>query len=260
MLTRPTTVLFPIPPIPNPPQILPNFPFEKLTQLPPVTWDPDYWTSKNTSIIVQANYVNTTLGMQTFESSSIPVGWGFYAMKISSSWLQGHASNNLTLYIVSLDNTNPDAVSQSFTGPTVMATKKPVTYYHQPHAQAPSGASLYIAIPLIVAFVIACLIGVCWWNRKERKIALGNIMGRNRGYGERKTKRQRLGLGKNKRGVVAEEQELVSEGIYRDAPVREEVFHRRDNEDLGSLVGTPTEERTNYFRDEMRRQEAERRQ
>jgi hypothetical protein len=53
---------------------------------------------------------------------------------------------------------------------------------------------------------------------------------------------------------------LTEGGQYRDVPVEREdrrtTGHARaDSDSLGSLVGTPTEERTNYFRDEMRRQE-----
>ncbi len=90
-------------------------------------------------------------------------------------------------------------------------------------------------------------------------------MGRRRGYGVGKSKRQRLGLGKKKGAIQLRTQELTAEGQYRDAPVEHEIrapAHRRgDSDGLASLVGTPTEERPrggNVFRDEMRRQERDR--
>jgi hypothetical protein len=88
-------------------------------------------------------------------------------------------------------------------------------------------------------------------------------MGRRNGYGVGQSRRQRLGLRKKKDGVIQlRDQELTAGGEYRDAPLPEEsgrpTRHARADSDLGSLVGTPTEERTNYFRDELQRQERNR--
>ncbi len=97
-------------------------------------------------------------------------------------------------------------------------------------------------------------------NRKHRRIGLGNVMGRRNGYGTGKSRSQRLGLSKKKAGAIQlRDQELTAEGVYRDAPASGGNRHERDDSDaLGSLAGTPTEERTNYFRDEMRLQEQHR--
>ena len=146
-----------------------------------------------------------------------------------------------------------------------MVTNKPAEYYRQPKTPVPKGQSLYIALPTVFGFVLLCVCGGYIINRKHRKIGLGNVMGRRNGYGVGKSRSQRLGLGKKKAGAIRlREQELTAGGQYRDAPVQREdsgraASHARaDSDALGSLAGTPTEERTNYFRDEMRRQEQSR--
>lgn len=71
----------------------------------------------------------------------------------------------------------------------------PKSYFHQPPTPAPHGQSLYIALPLIFAFIIVCVLGTFFWNRKHRRIGLGSIMGRRKGYGVGKSREQRLAGG-----------------------------------------------------------------
>lgn len=144
-----------------------------------------------------------------------------------------------------------------------MVTNEPPDYYHQPPTEAPKGRDLYIALPAAFGFIILCVCGGCLINRKQRKIGLGNVMGRRKGYGAGKSRSQRLGLGKkNGDAILLREQELGSDGRYQDVPIDEErrgrTRERTGSADLGSLVESPTENRTNYFRDEMRRQEQQR--
>ena len=90
-------------------------------------------------------------------------------------------------------------------------------------------------------------------------------MGRRKGYGTGKSRAQRLGL-RNKKagGIQLREQELAANGQYQDvlgdrnAAAGSAGRARADSDGLGSLAGSPTEERTNYFRDELRRQEQSR--
>lgn len=144
----------------------------------------------------------------------------------------------------------------------------------------PQGAALYIALPTVLGLLAVCGVGTCLWNRHHRRILLPNVMGRN--YDVSKTGRSRLGLKKKggKAAVANEriqlmERELQAEGgeVYHDLPDPADR-PRRDSDALGSLVGTPTEERRmefgrpgagdgagrtpatgNAFRDELRRQE-----
>jgi len=80
---------------------------------------------------------------------------------------------------------------------------------------------------------------------------LGNVMGRRgHGYGERKSRRQRVGRGK---GAIRLEEQEIRSPEYRD----DARGHAR-GDSLGSLVSedaiTPAGGRGNHFRDEVQRQ------
>lgn len=223
-----------------------------------VTWDTNFFTQKNGSVIIQVNYVNTTGGVQAFQSPITVNAYGFYAWTIDKAWLQDKSSNNVTLFMMLL---NPQADQpQNIRGPTLEITNRPKDYYRQPKTQAPKGQSLYIALPTVFGFILLCVCGGYIINRKRRKIGLGNVMGRRNGYGVGKSRSQRLGLGKKNTGAIKlRDQELTADGQYRDRPAdnedgRRATGHARvDSDGLGSLAGTPTEERRDYFRDDMRR-------
>ncbi|RFU25756.1 hypothetical protein B7463_g10588, partial [Scytalidium lignicola] len=225
-----------------------------------VTWDTSFFPGPNTTIVVQANYVNASDGgPQAFQSKMVPSSYGFISWTIDKAWMKDMESNNLTLFITSLGT---NAVSTP--GPTVMVTTAPKPpVYHQPRPQAPKGQSLYIALPTVFGFVLLCLVGGFFFNRKHRHIGLGNVMGRRKGYGVGKSRAQRLG---KKGGAIQLRDHDLGGGDaeYRDAPApeqnrsaeREQYGHARaDSDALGSLAGTPTEDRRNFFREEMRRQE-----
>ncbi|KAE9368456.1 hypothetical protein N431DRAFT_347489 [Stipitochalara longipes BDJ] len=228
-----------------------------------VTWDATYFAVKNATVIIVANYLNSSNGGQVaFSSAMTGAAAGFYVWTIEKGWLQGLGSNNITLWINPLNPTDGEA--HSLGGLNLEVTNKPVKYYHPPPTSAPTGQSLYIALPTVFGFIILCVCGGAIINRKHRKIGLGNVMGRRNGYGVGKSRSQRLGLRKKKDGAIQlRDQELTAGGQYRDAPLpqeRERPFGhaRADSDALGSLAGTPTEERTNYFGDEMQRQERSR--
>lgn len=184
---------------------------------PTVTWDINYLAEKNATVIVQVNYVNASDGgPQAFESPITANYRGFYALTIDKAWLEGHSWNNVTLYLFP---SNPAANEpQSFTGPTVMVTNRPPTWYRQPKTSAPKGETLYIALPCVFGAIIVMVCGTHLWNRKNRKIGLGNVMGRREGYGSRKSRVQRLGLDKRSKieDIRLREQELTADGQYRD--------------------------------------------
>lgn len=230
-----------------------------MTNIKVVTWDSSYFGS-NETLFVQGNYVNTTRdGQQAFEYGPISNSWGFISWTIKSDWLRSLPSNNVTFYITAQGG-------RSVSGPMVMITTSPTPGpYHQPPTQPPKGKDLYIALPAVGGFIILCLCGGFIFNRKQRRIGLGNVMGRRKGYGVGKSRRQRLGLGKKNGAIQLREQELRADGQYRDVPVEQEARApgrvRSDSDGLASLVATPTEERPrggNVFREEMRRQEQER--
>lgn len=138
-------------------------------------------------------------------------------------------------------------------GPTVLVTSSPTPV--QEPSKPPSGPALYIALPTALGFVVLMIFGTCIWNRKTRKIGLGNIMGRG-GYGVGKSRRQRVfGNGARKDRILLTEQEGGQ--VYRDEPLRSgddggwereapgrlDGMPRRDSDALGSLAGTPTQDR-----------------
>lgn len=217
-----------------------------------------------------ANYNNATGGgPQAYESEQTLNSWGYVSFKIEKSWLQGASSNNLTLYITSLENTaHGSHETESRKGPTITITSRPYQpYTPPPPTKAPTGASLYIALPTVAAFIILVVCGGCIINSKHRRIGLGNVMSRNRGYkpASKKARRQRLDLVTKGDSQVHDHELQTGSGIYRDVPVhwREDdpftdkpgtgpgitiskprMNHiRHASEDLDSLVDTPKIER-----------------
>jgi hypothetical protein len=134
--------------------------------------------------------------------------------------------------------------------------------YRQPKTPAPKGQSLYIALPIVFGFIVICLVGGFYWNRKHRQIGLGNVMGRRKGYGVGKSRTQRMREETKEGAIQLREQELTAHGQYKDVSspppaksrdIRDGGHARGDSEALGSLAGSPPER--NVFREEMRRQE-----
>ncbi|KAH8906076.1 hypothetical protein BR93DRAFT_969295 [Coniochaeta sp. PMI_546] len=257
-----------------------------------ITWDPTFFPSSNTTVRVTGSYFNSTTGLttsQAFSSGSLAAAWSFYAWTVDSSLLSSSPGGvNISLAIAAL---TPGATAMTpFQGPVVKVAK-PAGYVPEP-AKAPTGPALYIGLPTVLGFVVVVLVGTCWWNRNHRKIGLGSVMGRGKGYGAGKSRRQRMfgGAGKRERkeqGIRLMERDVTGAGgveVYRDEvrPERPRVvtkseggsfdygMPRRDSDALGSLAGSPTEERHpnvsgratagngNAFRDELSRQERER--
>ncbi|KAI2628078.1 hypothetical protein GGS26DRAFT_132476 [Hypomontagnella submonticulosa] len=237
------------------------------------TWDTSFFPAPNTTILVQGNYLNETTGQvtdQAFESPKWSASWGFWSYKIEESLMKYQSAKNITLQLATL--TANGSESRIIPGPRVL-----VTHYPGPQPESgktPDTTALVIALPTVFGFIALCLVGTCIWNKKTRKIGLGNIMSRGRhGYGIGKSSRSRMGFGKKNKAnerIQLMEREIEAEGgeVYRDMPDRP----RRDSDALGSLAGTPTEERRmdfhvpgsrdqrdrNLFRDELRRQNDER--
>lgn len=234
---------------------------------------------------LKGTYINSTTGIagdDAFKSDDIRASWSYYAWTPSRSYLSkgnGKAVNvTLTLDALASDG---ETVTKSYAGPTVLVTKAPT--YHQASPTMPSGAALYIGLPVIFGFCLIMICGVCMWNRKTRKISVGNIMSRGRrGYGVAKSRAKRMTMhGRKKKQAIRMMDNLPEDQIYRDEPGRFDghrdyqydedardvglgIAHghaRRASDGLGSLAGTPTSEHFpngNAFREEMERQRRER--
>lgn len=259
-----------------------------------MTWDTS--VINGTKVNVIGTYINATTGEagdQAFTSDDIRKSWGYYAWTPSNNMLKkgsGKAVNiSITLNVLASDE---ETVTKTYTGPTVLVSKTPT--YHQKSPSLPSGAALYIGLPVVFGFCLIMVCGVCMWNRKSRKIGLGNIMSRGRhGYGVAKSRARRMTMRGSKKQKKAMNIHLMDqvpeEDMYRDEPrVGQKNYHkteqqqfdfnlddshdwrgpqghaRRDSDALGSLAGTPTSEQFprqqhygqsgNVFQDEMERQ------
>ncbi|CAN8101475.1 unnamed protein product [Discula destructiva] len=264
-----------------------------------VTWDSSVLTN-TTTVSVVGTYLNSTTGEAgdtAFTSDEIKAKWSYYAWTPNSGYLShgtGKAVNvTLALNALSADG---DDITKTYTGPTVLVTKAPS--YQQPAPTVPSGAALYIALPTVLGFCLVMVFGVCLWNRKTRKIGLGNVMSRSRhGYGLAKSRAKRMtmtmkgGVGgrKAKKQAAAMEnirmlENLPEDQIYRDEPAqfdgerkykydrdaqelkvggggrgRGRGHARTHSEGLDSLAAeSPTDGRVNVFREEMDRQQRHR--
>ncbi|KAI0178979.1 hypothetical protein GGR52DRAFT_534316 [Hypoxylon sp. FL1284] len=241
------------------------------------TWDTSYFTAPNTSILVQGNYVDEKTGEitdQAFQSPKWAASWGFWNYKVENTLTKFQSSKNITLQLATLTATGN--TSDIIKGPTVLIAKYPP--YQPDTGKKIDKTALIIALPTVFGLIALVVIGTCIWNRKSRHIGLGNIMSRGRhGYGIGKSGRSRMGLSKQNKAnerIQLMEREIEANGgeVYRDVPQRP----RRDSDALGSLAGTPTEDRRmdfhppgsrnqreqpagdrNIFRDEMRRQDDE---
>lgn len=259
-----------------------------------VTWDSS--VINTTQVTISGTYINSTTGEageDAFTSDEIKARWSYYAWTPSKSYLsQGDGQAvNITLKLKALES-DGETVSQTYTGPTVLVTKAPT--YQQAAPTLPTGAALYIALPTVFGFCLIMICGVCMWNRKTRKIGLGNVMSRSRhGYGVAKSRAKRMTMrmkgGRSKKAAMQNIRmldNLPEDQMYRDDPAQfdgrkdyqydrdaEELnmgrpgHARRDSEGLGSLAGTPTSERFpreqgrqggNVFREEVERQQRER--
>ncbi|KAI0536802.1 hypothetical protein GGR58DRAFT_474208 [Xylaria digitata] len=242
------------------------------------TWDPKFFTSLNSTVQLVGNYVNQTTGeikteSPAFSSNYTRSGFGYAAIEITDKQLRYQGSQNISVSLIGVvDN---ERVQKQ--GPYIKITTRPGPVADA-HHRAPVGKAVYIAIPTVFGFIIACVIGTCVWNKHQRRIRLPSVMGRNYDVGKtRKGLRPRLGLGKRNKATKANERiqlmerEIQAEGgeLYRDLPDPADR-PRRDSDALGSLAGTPTEDRRmefgrdhnpttgNAFRDEIRRQDNER--
>ncbi|KAG6007980.1 hypothetical protein E4U21_005214 [Claviceps maximensis] len=232
-----------------------------------VTWDPDWFNRTEQFsthyVSLRINYFNETTGQQSDRDildQAYPTSYGFLPFKVESRYLKGHRSNNVTFQLVGHEIQNTTAPTNSTVELPIVITTAPLD--PTPPTPVPDGQTLLIALPVTFAAIVLLLIGVCLWNRQTRRIQLGNVMGRSRrGYTGRRT---RDFFNRKGRGIRLDAEPASPTNGYHDSPNRP----RRDSDALGSLTGSPvradfeqqgTRGGQNTFRDEVGRQERERR-
>jgi hypothetical protein len=193
---------------------------------------------------------------------------------MQDSYLQGVDNNTLKFGLISYSpsgNHFQDAIT--IDGPTVFLSKaEPKHFSPPPHTKLPSNLSLLIGLPLGLGALIFVLLGLFFGMRKHRIINVGSVMGKRKGYGVGKSRRERLG----KKGAIRlEEREVLQSrsqgartgGARMDDEIRpidspgalnstwplppSRDGHRRE-ESFGSLVSDS--EGGNAFRREMEKQ------
>jgi len=194
----------------------------------PVTWDPDYFPTANTSLrligFYTSEFPNITgtdepehknmplpgppahdLGdEQAFTTDSISAAWGFYQWHLDKSLLNSKKlrSANITIRMVYLAPDSPRATW--IQGPTVIlekAKKKTKVAPERPKRPPSEEPVLVIALPIVMvvsAFIIAML---SCWNRNVRRIGLGNVMGKTGRKNTAGLLAKEAGLAQGKRGA-----------------------------------------------------------
>ncbi|KAI1145963.1 hypothetical protein F4825DRAFT_442168 [Nemania diffusa] len=248
------------------------------------TWDPKYFNASNATVQIIGNYINKTTGeimdeSPAFTSDRTPAAFGFVTIPITNTALHNQGSQNISCTLFAVFGSQRNETQ----GPMIYITTRPGPSSDS-KGKLPQGAALYIALPTVLGFIGAIVIGTCLWNRHHRRIHLPSVMGRNYDVSKVGRSRSRFGLKKRSKAAKAGERiqlmerDLRAEGgeVYHDLP-DPASRPRRDSDALGSLAGTPTEDRRmelgrpgagdgrdrspatgNAFRDELRRQEDER--
>lgn len=215
----------------------------------------------------------------------MPSDWGFYALPVKGDYLRSRSPHNVSITL--LTNLQGDS-NKNETGAVLPLVFSKREGPKPPEYRVPDHQDIIIALPVTFGSLIVIMVGLFFWHRKTRHVGLGNIMSRARkggsaGYSGRQTRRnifRRNGAGGDKFGAIQLTERPHPElpgGEYRDdvpATTANDVDYfgpsrpRRDS-DLDSLVDSPVrgtfhgqEPRgasSNAFRDELRRQEEQRR-
>ncbi|PHH67058.1 hypothetical protein CDD81_4453 [Ophiocordyceps australis] len=245
-----------------------------------VTWDPDYFNGSATEpktpsnftyeVALRIDYLNQTskemVKLETYDR--VPNAWGFWPWHLEKSHLKHYSLNNITMTLLLYTRGSSEVQNRSVALPLSLAA--PGLDNTGP-SKVPQGTTLAIALPLSLAAFALILVGLCLWNRKTRRIQLGNVMSRSRFHRSGRNGRRRRILravaadadAKNLHDIQLDSAPLSttsSTPSYRDAvPADDEVT-------LGSLANSPVQENFeqqgstaahhNAFRDELRRQDA----
>lgn len=251
-----------------------------------MTWDPEYYNktiplSNSTSeieISLRLDYFNRTSEnssegemLKLDETDTVPASRGIFALKIKGEHLKGYRPHNVTITLMT--NTRGSSAKNESTSVKVVMDKHRLP--DPDLSGGPDHDDLVIALPVVFGSIILIAVGLFLWNRKTRRIQIGNIMSRSarKGYTGRSARDllNRSG-GRKDDGIPLQHREPIFE--YRDdfdshpagAVGTDSRRHQRYDSDLGSLAGasptTPGFGRAtthggegNAFREELRRQD-----
>ncbi|KFA78457.1 hypothetical protein S40288_06905 [Stachybotrys chartarum IBT 40288] len=244
-----------------------------------ITWDPDYFNTTDipnnstVEVAVRLDWFNHTdrdpsnwdwLHLDTY--NRVPAAWGFWTLDLTTSYLKdttpGHTMTNVSISLVSsLSGSNEKNTTAAIPVAFMQPGLPPVR-----HSPGASRQSLIIGLPIGFGALVLVIGGLFLYNRRTRRIGLGNVMGRKRnGYDSSRTRR--MFRRAHKDGAI-QLTDRASPPIpeYHDNP--SSVPRIRRDSDLGSLAGSPvvssfpqtgTLGGRNAFRDEVDRQKEQRR-
>ncbi|KAL0468967.1 hypothetical protein QR685DRAFT_321200 [Neurospora intermedia] len=194
-----------------------------------ITWDPEYF-GHNTSIKIVAFYDQKGTD-QAFATDYMSSGWGYYEWKVKKNLFspkQYKKQHTLNITIGFGAKNHNDHRVHWVRGPTVTIVR--TRRFHEHKNELPDGAALYIGIPAVVGFVLLVSCGTCLMNRKLRRIGVGSVMGRGKGYNLLgKGKKKGLFGKKNKdEGIrlMGRDEFEVDDRDYRDTPDMEDRWNR----------------------------------
>ncbi|KAF2668348.1 hypothetical protein BT63DRAFT_455987 [Microthyrium microscopicum] len=220
----------------------------------------------NTSIqLVLQSTNNTSVVVWKSDTEKSQAGYTF--VTIDKAWLNGYSSDNFTLIWSAYGSQQPSTSRQTAFNVT-LTTKLPEHYPAPPPTKMPSKESLLIGLPAALGSLLIVALGLFCGMRHHRRIGLGSVMGRKKGYVSGKSRRQRLG---QKKGAIRLEDREVAPttapagvGYHDDDAInaaprqtgwvtapRMETYDRDRNLSLGSLVA---DEEPNAFRKEIHQQ------
>jgi Ykl077w/Psg1 (Pma1 Stabilization in Golgi) len=168
---------------------------------------------------------NNNSAIVAWQSAFFSANRGYTTVTIDKSWLDSGYATNFTLVWTYYST---DISAQKHSAYNITLAPQPVTHYPAPApTKLPNKESLIIALPIVFGFLLLMTIGLCISMKAHRKIGLSSIMGRKKGYGSGKSRRQRLGI---KKGAIRLEEREVLQTRDEAAPRLERTEYRDDHD------------------------------
>ena len=201
-----------------------------------------------TRVSARLDFAATNATQNAWHSDDTDKNMGFVYMPIDDTMLQGKDWNNLTLSLVA-HNPDADQPAKFLPGPVLKVTMPEPVHYAPPPLNSIDTKGLAIGLPLTLGAVFLIVAVLFFTKRQQRRVGIGSIMGRRRGYGIRMSKRQRVG----KHGATG----VSGTEFGASAP----TFREGSNDDIEmqsqarDMEGRREPGGGNVFRDEIERQQ-----
>lgn len=215
-----------------------------------VTWDTSLFGANATNVLqlISLNHTGGGTIEKEITNSSVAASVGANVLNMTSEWLNGQASINITLWMHSnaiMETANPE--HQNLYGPIITLKSSKNTTTSSPKSSKKLGEEVGIPVGLVVLIVAVIAIAGFLFLRKRRA----------QGYGGSATRSQRLAKVTPPVGGRGHHRDAS----FHDEPTRGVELQNRnrggdDNWDWGSPVSSPTGggRESNAFREEISRQ------